>query len=104
MMSMTITITTSITMMDAQLAVGSVCVDYLASVSKFPSPDDKIRSVGFQVQGGGNAANAITAVSRLGIRGRLLSKIVNDGIGQDIIDELEADGVDTSCIIRWGYA
>ena len=86
--------------MAVQLAVGSVCVDYLASVPKFPSPDDKIRSVGFEVQGGGNAANAITAVSRLGIRGKLLSKIVNDGIGQDIVDELEADGVDTSCIIR----
>ncbi|KAK7245280.1 hypothetical protein RIF29_40119 [Crotalaria pallida] len=75
---------------------GGVGVDFLATVSSFPKPDDKIRSTSFKVQGGGNAGNALTCAARLGLKPRLISKIADDTQGRGILDELEADGVDTS--------
>jgi hypothetical protein len=38
-----------------------------------------------QVQGGGNAANALTAAARLGLSPVLLTKIGGDGLGDGII-------------------
>lgn len=81
------------------LGCGGVSVDYLAVVASFPKPDDKIRSTSFQVQGGGNAGNALTCAARLGLNPRLISKIADDVHGKGMLKELEADGVDTSFLI-----
>ncbi|QHO45790.1 Sulfofructose kinase [Arachis hypogaea] len=51
------------------------------------------------VEGGGNAANALTCAARLGLKPRLISKVADDTHGRAIIDELQADGVDTSFIV-----
>ncbi|XP_020211027.1 ribokinase isoform X2 [Cajanus cajan] len=75
---------------------GAVSVDFLATVAAFPNPDDKIRSTSFKVQGGGNAGNALTCASRLGLKPRLISKVADDTQGRDILHELQVDGVDTS--------
>ncbi|GLU07843.1 hypothetical protein SLE2022_247830 [Rubroshorea leprosula] len=81
------------------LGCGSLGVDFLAAVASFPKPDDKIRSTSSLVQGGGNAANALTCAARLGLNPRLISKVANDARGRSMLDELEADGVDTSFLI-----
>nr|GEV14962.1 ribokinase-like isoform X1 [Tanacetum cinerariifolium] len=78
------------------LGFGGVGVDLLATVDKFPNPDDKIRSTNLKVQGGGNAGNALTCVARLGLNARLISKVANDAQGRGILEELKADGVDVS--------
>ena len=82
------------------VGVGSCCVDYLASVASYPKPDQKLRSESLEVQGGGNSANAITCASRLGLHATLLTKIGSDGLGDGILKELEADGVDISFVQR----
>ncbi|KAI3995726.1 hypothetical protein MKX01_007205 [Papaver californicum] len=81
------------------VGVGGTVVDYLATVDAFPNPDDKIRSTSLKVQGGGNAGNALTCAARLGLNSRLISKLANDAQGRGIVEELEADGVDTSHIV-----
>ncbi|KAE8685332.1 Receptor serine/threonine-protein kinase ALE2 isoform 1 [Hibiscus syriacus] len=95
------------------LGFGQVSVDFLATVASFPNPDDKIRSTSFKVQGGGNAGNALTCAARLGLNPRLISKVANDSQGKGILEELEADGVNTSFFIVawvsrffkvWGFA
>lgn len=53
-----------------------------------------------QTQGGGNCANALTAAARLGLRSSLVSKIGDDGIGDQIISELHGDGVQTTHLLR----
>ncbi|XVF21472.1 hypothetical protein REPUB_Repub12eG0093300 [Reevesia pubescens] len=78
------------------LGCGAVAVDFLATVASYPNPDDKIRSTSLKVQGGGNAGNALTCVARLGLNPRLISKVANDAQGKSILEELEADGVNTS--------
>ncbi|XP_031371976.1 ribokinase-like isoform X2 [Punica granatum] len=81
------------------VGLGMLSVDFLATVASFPKPDDKIRSTSLKVQGGGNSGNALTCVARLGLSPRLISKVADDSQGQSIIEELEADGVDTSYIV-----
>ncbi|CAI7919302.1 unnamed protein product [Closterium sp. NIES-54] len=57
-----------------QVGCGGLCIDYLATVTAFPHPDDKIRSTSFEVQGGGNVGNTLTAISRLGLSTRIFTK------------------------------
>ncbi|OAP00813.1 hypothetical protein AXX17_AT4G33040 [Arabidopsis thaliana] len=81
------------------LGCGGIAVDFLATVDSYPQADDKIRSTSLKVQGGGNAANALTCAARLGLNSRLISKVANDSQGKGMLEELEADGVDTSFIV-----
>ncbi|KAG9144976.1 hypothetical protein Leryth_017432 [Lithospermum erythrorhizon] len=78
---------------------GSACLDFLAAVASYPKPDEKIRSTSFKLQGGGNAGNAFTCAARLGLKPRLITKVANDSQGKGILNELQADGVDTSYIV-----
>ncbi|KAK4338223.1 hypothetical protein RND71_042710 [Anisodus tanguticus] len=81
------------------LGCGMAAVDFLVAVDSYPKPDDKIRSTSFQVQGGGNAGNALTCTARLGLSPRIISKVADDSQGKGILAELEADGVDTSFMV-----
>ncbi|RVW53575.1 hypothetical protein CK203_068980 [Vitis vinifera] len=83
----------------AQLGCGAAVVDLLAAVAAYPKPDDKIRTTSLKVQGGGNAANALTCAARLGLKPRLISKVADDAQGRSILEELQADGVDTSFFV-----
>lgn len=58
------------------------------------------RDLTLQTQGGGNCANALTAAARLGLQTSLISKIGDDGIGDQIIAELQADNVQTDHVLR----
>ncbi|XP_019440961.1 PREDICTED: ribokinase-like isoform X2 [Lupinus angustifolius] len=78
---------------------GGISVDFLAAVSAYPNPDDKIRTTNLKIQGGGNVGNALTCVARLGLKPRIISKVANDSQGRDILDELQTDGVDTSFLV-----
>ncbi|KAI8574332.1 hypothetical protein RHMOL_Rhmol01G0346100 [Rhododendron molle] len=81
------------------LGCGGVTVDLLATVEAYPKPDDKIRSTSLKIQGGGNVGNALTCAARLGLNPRLISKIADDAQGRGILEELEADGIDTSFLV-----
>ncbi|KAI3886503.1 hypothetical protein MKX03_036002 [Papaver bracteatum] len=60
---------------------------------------DFLVQVDSKVQGGGNAGNGLTCAARLGLNSRLISKLANDAQGRGILEELEADGVDTSRLV-----
>lgn len=81
------------------LGCGAACIDYLATVDSYPNPDDKIRTTSLKIQGGGNAGNALTCAARLGLTPTLISKVADDAQGKSILEELEADGVDTSFFV-----
>ncbi|KAK7396477.1 hypothetical protein VNO78_17515 [Psophocarpus tetragonolobus] len=78
---------------------GMTTVDFLATVDGFPKPDDKVRSSSLKVEGGGNAGNALTCAARLGLKPKLISKVADDAHGFAILNELQADGVDTNFIV-----
>ncbi|CAN6554140.1 unnamed protein product [Malus baccata var. baccata] len=78
------------------LGVGTLCVDFLASVASYPNPDDKINTTSFKVQAGGNAGNALTCAARLGLRAGL---VADDTQGRAVLQELQADSIDTSFVV-----
>ncbi|KAK8674405.1 hypothetical protein V6N13_112696 [Hibiscus sabdariffa] len=51
------------------------------------------------LQGGGNTGNTSTCAARLGLNPRLISKVANDSQRKALMEELEADGVNTSFFI-----
>ena len=53
----------------------------------------------FASAGGGNAANTLTALAKLGARTALLTKLGDDLHGEAILAELGRDGVDTSRVV-----
>lgn len=87
--------------LDKSLVVGcgGAGVDYLAHVASYPKPDDKIRTTDLQVQGGGNVGNALTAAARLGLTPRIVTKVADDSLGDEILSELQQEGIDTSHVI-----
>ncbi len=54
----------------------------------------------FEVQGGGLTGTSCVAASRLGARTKLLSRLGDDEIGDQVIGSLKAERVDTSDIIQ----
>jgi sugar/nucleoside kinase (ribokinase family) len=81
------------------IVIGTTGVDYIAVVEKFPSADEKVRSLlSFQC-GGGNAGNTSVAISRLGGCCKILSKIGNDSYGEMILKEFRDELIDVDCCI-----
>lgn len=80
------------------VAVGLVCIDFVGTVTNFPSPDAKIRTTSFAEFCGGNAANASVATVNLGIATKLISCVGDDGRGVTARESLRRSGVDVSGI------
>lgn len=82
------------------VGLGGCGMDMLAQVGEFPAPDSKVRTTGLLMAGGGNTANTLTGVRRLGLPVRLLTKVGDDVNGGLVLEELERDGVDTAEVVR----
>lgn len=81
------------------VGLGMAGMDLIARVASFPKPDSKIRTTDLAAHGGGNIANTLTAVRRLGLRTRLVSAVGRDFYGTAVLNELDADGVDISQVL-----
>ncbi|KAM1984462.1 hypothetical protein COP2_012680 [Malus domestica] len=71
------------------------------NVASYPNSDDKIKTTSFKVQAGGKTGNALTCAARLRLSLRLISKVAVDTQGRAILQELQADIIDTSFIAAW---
>ncbi len=81
--------------------LGAACIDILVTVRELPQSGSKIRSERCIRQGGGNAANTMTALSRLGVRTCMLTKIGSDANGDEVIQGLENELVSTQYIVHY---
>src|SRR5690349_15190966 len=80
------------------LGVGVATVDLIACIDHFPAPDEKMRASEFSLAGGGNAANTIVALGRLGCNAKLLSRVGDDALGTYAHDLLKKEGINTSLL------
>ncbi len=78
------------------LAVGYACIDYITVVDRLPVLDEKMIVDNLLIQGGGPSATAMVAVARLGAKTGLVTPLGSDGLGRQIVAELDDEGVDTS--------
>jgi len=77
--------------------LGFASIDYLCIVSHIPM-DEKTEAIGRLVQGGGAAATAIVAASKLGAKTAFIGIVGDDQAGIEIIDSLKKEKVDTRYI------
>src|SRR5690242_12665273 len=82
------------------LCVGIATQDYVFGVDAMPMAPEKYRARDLSVVGGGCAATASVAVARLGGRAMLATRLGDDGVGRDIVEALEAEGVDCTLALR----
>lgn len=78
------------------LGIGITTVDYLFNVDHFPKPDQNMRAKTFDIEGGGNVANTLVALSRLGYKTRILSRVGEDFLGNQALKLLKQENIDLS--------
>lgn len=75
--------------------LGIATLDYVYSVETMPTRGEKYRSRGLAVVGGGCAGNASVAIARLGGACWLATRLADDLTGDQIVADLQAEGIDT---------
>lgn len=80
---------------------GSAAVDFRIRTAELgPEYRTKLLAQDTAILGGGAVANALVQVSRLGGDAAFLGKLGSDWIGERIVADLEAEGVDCSAAIK----
>jgi len=77
------------------VGIGQCVLDRIIHVDRMPGPGRSSRVLKEVETGGGMAANAMVAASRLGLRCAIIAAVGDDAAGAQVRRELEADGVDT---------
>jgi sulfofructose kinase len=85
------------------LCVGHACYDIVLRVGAHPQPDEKVSAAELVLCGGGPAANAAVAISRLGGRALLLAYLGEDLFGALHLEELVSEGVGSTLIVRGSF-
>lgn len=87
--------------MSAQIiVVGSLNMDLVVRVPRFPSAGETVSASDLQMIPGGKGANQAAAASRLGGRVAMVGRVGGDGFGDTLIQGLDEIGVETTHVGR----
>lgn len=75
-------------------AIGNTVWDAVEVVDRFPSPNTQVRVQARFEGAGGQAANALVALARWGMRTRLIGRVGDDEPGRRLKEDLAREGVD----------
>lgn len=75
--------------------VGSCSVDYVVNTDVVPREGETVFGRTFETFFGGKGANQAVAASRLGAKVSMIGAVGDDQIGQDVLHNLEENGIDT---------
>jgi sulfofructose kinase len=78
------------------VCVGAVTLDAIALVDRFPRPDERQVAREVRYAGGGPAATAAVAATRLGVPTAFVGAVGDDAEGEQILAMLRDEGVDIS--------
>ncbi|MHA1479307.1 MAG: carbohydrate kinase family protein [Promethearchaeota archaeon] len=82
------------------VGLGEVVLDWVAEVSHFPKPDEKIDALSENYFPGGVTANFLVALARLESRCGFIGAVGDDSYGDLLINDFLKENVDTSYIVR----
>ncbi|MBN1494472.1 carbohydrate kinase family protein [Candidatus Peregrinibacteria bacterium] len=82
------------------VAIGGATVDHLNVVEHFPEKDQKIVPLWSSLQGGGQAATAVAAAAKLGLKTAMVGTVGEGPIGEFAMETLKKEGVDTSLMVQ----
>jgi len=77
------------------VSIGAVLMDQIALVERFPGEDDEVFIPRMQLMPGGSAANFAVFCSRLGAETGFVGRVGNDGVGDQLIIDLQREHVNT---------
>ena len=80
------------------VCLGVITVDTIAQVDRYPAEDERVLANQIMRAGGGPAAVAAVALSRLGISTAIVGTIGDDEDGAEVLRIFAREGVDTSGI------
>jgi len=80
------------------VCVGVITIDTIALVDKYPGEDERILADEISRAGGGPAAVAAVALSRLRVKSAIVGTIGDDADGKEVLRIFAQEGVDTSGI------
>lgn len=82
------------------VCIGHAAFDIAMAVDHHPAADEKMQATGMNLGGGGPAANAAVAISRLGGHAAFCGYLGRDIFGEAHATELASYGVDTRFLMR----
>jgi ribokinase len=80
------------------VVVGSMNIDHVIRLARFPQPGETILGKDYRTFFGGKGANQAIAAARCGAHVTMIGKVGDDGAGLSIRQNLEANGVVTSWV------
>jgi ribokinase len=80
--------------------LGSFMKDLVASAERRPLPGETLHGTGFAEFLGGKGVNQAIAAARMGARTAIVGTIGEDRYGEEFLELLSSNGVDTSWIVR----
>jgi ribokinase len=81
------------------LVVGSLNADLVVKSPRFPQPGETISGEDLQIIPGGKGANQAVAAARQGVKTAMLGRVGSDSFAPFLVDNLNANQVDTSHVI-----
>ena len=75
---------------------GSLNFDILIGMDRLPVPGETRTAESMSFAGGGKGANQAVQAARLGAQVRMVGAVGNDALGQQLLNDLRAYGVDTA--------
>jgi ribokinase len=82
------------------IVVGSVNTDLVVVAERLPAPGETVSGGRFSQHGGGKGANAAVAAARLGARVTMVGAVGRDPFGDEALELLEREGIDTGAVAR----
>lgn len=82
------------------VVLGSMNMDLVVRTRQHPRPGETVHGSDFVTVPGGKGANQAAAAARLGASVAMVGRVGHDDLGQAIIDNLRAQGVDVTHVLR----
>jgi ribokinase len=82
------------------IVIGGAVMDATFRIKSLPAPETSSEAYGFDLSPGGKALTQAVAAARLGLKTSLIAAVADDRFGEEILQYLHDEGVDTSLIKR----
>lgn len=82
--------------------MGSINMDLILKTHRVPLSGETTVGTNYGYAYGGKGANQATALARLGANVKMVGKVAKDSNGKKLIENLEENGIDVSCISTAG--
>lgn len=86
--------------MEKVLVLGSINIDFVSFVSRYPQPGETLVSNDFGIFQGGKGANQAIALAKLDIPTLMLGKVGKDVLSNFALSSLQENGIDTTGIAK----